>query len=172
VANNNPKLHPQAAQKAAAVNSSADAITEIGLMTPCYSLKFSVELNVDNAKGSCEMDAYNGSSLEGSSNVYKVLTSVSNTITSANFTTIAQKAIQTDVAENLPGFVISGQGTGTFAGSQAYFVNAADASSGVAVEEAAVLHSSAAGPGLFVLVHITFGGSTNLSALERNWQWK
>jgi membrane protein implicated in regulation of membrane protease activity len=172
VANTNPKSHPEEAQKAAVVGSSANAVTEIGLTTPCYAVSFPLKLNVANSRGSCEMNAYNGSSMEASTNVYKVLTSTSATITATNFTVIAEKALQTDIAENLPGFTIYGQGSGTFAGSQAYFINAANSSSGIAVEEAAVLHSSAAGPGLFVLVHLTFGTSTNLSALESNWQWK
>jgi hypothetical protein len=172
VANNNPKLHPQVAQKAATVNSSANAITALGVSTPCYSITFPENLNIDNASGSCVMNAYNGKTIEASSNVYKVLTSASSTITSANFVGLSKKAIENDVSQNLPGFIISGEGSGTFAGSQAYFVNAADSGSNVAVEEAAVLHSSATGSEVFIIVHITFGTATNLSILESHWQWK
>jgi hypothetical protein len=172
VANENPRLHPAAAQKAAAVQSSGSATTAVALTTPCYSLRFPVELNIDNATKSCDMDAYNGKALTSSTNVYKVLTSMDTNITAASFPTIAKKAIQTDVSENLPGYAVSSEGAGMFAGSQAYFVNATNSSSGIAVEEAAVLHSSAIGPGLFVLIHITFGTSTNLGVLESNWQWK
>jgi hypothetical protein len=168
----NPRLHPALAQKAATVQSSGTAVTAIRLTTPCYSLTFPGQLNIDNATGSCEMDAYNGSSLASSSNVYKVLTSTVSHITQSNFTTVAQKALESDVAENLPGFTISSEGGGMFSGSPAYYVNAANTSHGIAVEEAAVLHSSASGTSLFVLVHGTFGTTTNLSALESKWQWE
>jgi hypothetical protein len=172
IASNNPRLHPAAAQKAAVANSSANAVTSLNLSTPCYSITFPEQLNVENTGGSCVMDAFNGSSLEASSNVYKVLATTSTTITSVNFSAIAKKALENDVAENLPGFTITSEGGGTFASSQAYFINAADSTSDVAVEEGAVMHSSAAGPELYILVHITFGTSANLSGLENNWQWK
>lgn len=168
----NPRLHPALAQTAASAAPAGNAVTSLRVTTPCYSVSFPVALNIYNAQGSCEMNAYNGASLAKSSNVYKVLSSSSTIVTESNFLTVTKKAVDNDIKQNLPGFLIQSEGLGSFAGSPAYYVNAANAQEGVAIEEGAVLHSSAAGTNLFVLVHVTFGKSTNLTPLEKSWVWK
>jgi hypothetical protein len=172
VASKNPRLHPGQTQKTVAAAASAHAVTESALSTPCYSFTLPTSLNITNTSGSCQMNAFNGTTLATSSNVYKVLISQDNGVTTTNFNGIAKKALEDDITENLPGFMITGEGSGTFSNSPAYYLTANDISDGVAVEEATVLHSSATGAGVYVLVHITFGTSTNLNTLDKSWQWK
>jgi uncharacterized membrane protein len=157
-----------ATTQAQPAGNSRSAVT---VTTPCYSVTFAGQLNVENQKGSCELNAYNGNSLESSTNLYKVLTSSAPTLTSVAFPGLAKSAIEKDVSENLPGFMITGENLGQFAGSPAYVVTTANKSN-VAVVEAAILHPSTGGNNFFVLVHASQGGSANLSSMEQGWQWK
>jgi protease PrsW len=165
-----PRLHTSlvASQTQPAGASSRSAVT---VNTPCYDVTFAGQLTVENQPGSCELNAYNGSSLAGSSNVYKILTSNAPALTAAAFPALAKAAIEKDVSANLPGYTITGETPGQFAGSPDYVVNTASTAN-VTVVEAAVLHSSADDNNFFILVHATRGSKTDLSGLERGWQWK
>lgn len=145
-----------------------------GTTTPCYSFSFAStsKLNVENTSAMCSLNAYNASSLATSSEIYKVLSSTALTVGPANFASVSKAAIEQDIRQSLPSFVITSEHSGQFAGSPAYFVNASDSATNVAFQETTVLHATARGDNLFVLIHATSGSKTDLSELEANWQWK
>jgi hypothetical protein len=165
----NPSLHPQ-------TNSvgTSNGVTSINVYTPCYSLTFATELNVNNSGGSCSMNAYNGTTFQNSSNVYKVVASQSSTINTGNFASDSKQAINQDLAKNLAAFKVFNQSSGQFDGSPAYYVQAYDSSANVAVIEEAILHDSSTSQNndnVFVIVHATGGQNVNLQSLESTWQW-
>lgn len=157
--------------------SSAHALTApaqsaMSVATACYSAGFTSKFNISNATGSCDMEAYNGSSLDSSSNAFKIYANDISGATPVNFNGLAKTAIDKDLQDNLPTFKINNEQAGQFAGSPLYAVNASDSSGGAAIVEAAVLHPESSGKNLFILVHVTNGSKTDLSALEAGWQWK
>jgi hypothetical protein len=163
-----PKLRSDFTSKSVGASSTGES----GTNTPCYSFSFISKLNVDNTSVTCSLNAYNASSLATSSEIYKVLSSAAPTITTANFAKISKDAIEQDIRQNLPAFNITSEQSSHFAGSPAYTVNAADTASNVAVQETTVLHATAQGDNLFVLVHAVSGSKTDLGELEANWLWK
>lgn len=162
----------QSAKPASSHNLTAPSVSASSLSTPCYSAGFVDKLNVSNAANSCDMSAFNGPTLENSTNAYKVYADTSQTANAQNFTSIVKPALEKDVKTNLPGFNIDSEQVGQFAGSPAYIVKASNASQHVAVTEAAVLHQVDAGDNIFILVHAFNGSTADLSTLEAQWQWK
>jgi len=156
--------------KAKPADSSTESAAD--LSTPCYSLSFIDELNIDHGKGDCDINAYNGSTLTNSTNAYKVIASKVDVATVNDFTNLAKRAVEKDVAQSLKGFHVDSEKVASFAGSPAYVVNASDKTDNVSVIEAAVLHEVANGNNVFVLVHANNGDSADLQILESNWQWK
>ena len=163
-----PKLRSDLTSTSAGSSSSGLA----GTNTPCYSFSFISKLNVDNNSKTCSLNAYNANSLATSSEIYKVLSSTAPTLNQANFATISKDAIEQDVHQSLPGFSITTEHSGHFAGSPAYTVNATDSATNVAIQETTVLHATAQGDNLFVLIHATTGSKTDLGELEADWLWK
>jgi hypothetical protein len=151
---------------------TAPAVAASHLSTPCYSTDFADQLNVSNSANSCDMAAFNGTTLETSTNAYKVYANTSQTATAANLALVAKPAIEKDIQTNLPSFTVTGEGAVEFAGSPAYAVNAADKAQGVSIVEAAVFHQVANGENLFILVHAANANSADLHGLETQWQWK
>ncbi len=167
-----PKLQSTTSTSSAASSPpSSTSVSTATVTTPCYTVTFASNLNVENQSGSCEMNAYDGSSLASSSNIYKVLVTSAPTVTAANLPTIAKSAIEKDISTNLPGFSVTNEASGQFASSPDYEVKAAN-SSNVAVVEAAVIHSSSGGNNFFTLVHAENGSTTDLSGIENGWQWQ
>ena len=162
----------QTAQSTSPHNLTAPAVSAASLSTPCYSTGFTDKLNVSNAAKSCDMSAFNGPTLENSTNAYKVYADTSQTANARNFTSIVKPALEKDVHDSLPGFRIDSEQVAQFAGSPAYVVNTSNASQHVAVTEAAVLHQVGTGDNIFILVHAASGSTTDLSTLEAQWQWK
>lgn len=158
--------------RGANVGTSTNGVA--GTTTPCYSFSFAStsNLNVENTSAACSLNAYNASSLATSSEIYKVLSSTAPTINKANFAGISKTAIEQDIRQSLPSFVITSGYTAQFAGSPAYVVNAVDSATNVAFQETTVLHATTQGDNLFVLIHAKSGSKTDLSELEANWQWK
>ncbi len=141
------------------------------LSTPCYSTGFADKLNVSNAQDSCDMAAFNGDSMDTSSELYKVYANKTGLTSEAGFTAMAKAAIEKDVQTTLPGFTIDSEAAGRFSGSTAYIVEASSASKNITVIEAAVYHPVSTGDNVFILVHATSGSTTNLDNLESQWQW-
>jgi fumarate reductase subunit D len=133
--------------KRANLAAQTQTITSSTLDTPCYSTGFVNQLNVSNASGSCDMNAFNGPSAAESSNAYKIQVS-------------------------LPTFAVDSEKYTAFAGSPAYIVTTHDTTRNVALVEGLVLHQAANGPNLFVLVHAAGDARADLSTLEGQWQWK
>jgi hypothetical protein len=152
--------------------SSLPAVTANNLTTPCYSLGFNTQLNIRNAANSCDMAAFNGQTLESSTDAYKVYANKASSVSSDNFTTLAKAAIEKDIQSSAPSFSIDAEGAASFSGSPSYVVAASDKTQGVLITEAAVLHRVGTGDNMFVLVHITTLPKADLSALEAKWQWK
>jgi uncharacterized Zn finger protein (UPF0148 family) len=151
---------------------TANGISVFSVTTPCYSVGFSTELNVNNLKGSCAMNAYNGASVSSSTDIYKVLTNHVSGLNQSNFAALTKKAIESDISKNLPGFNIFSESATQFAGDRAYYVQATDSVQNVAIIEEGILSSSKSSPdNLFVIVHVTEGSSTSLSNLQNTWQW-
>jgi hypothetical protein len=166
----------QASQKVATTNKTTPIPTdtptsaERGISTPCYKVSFGNTFNVQNNSGSCNMNAFNGPTLNDSSNAYKIYATAA-TVTTSNFETLAKPAIERDIASSLPDFTIYNEHVGAFANSPAYFVGAKDPD-GITVEEAAVLHVTSNGDNFFVFVHAVVKGSNDLNTLQGSWKWQ
>lgn len=165
------KQNSQTNHKVAAQNS-APAITTSDLTTPCYSVGFVDKLNVNNSSNSCDMKAFNGQTIEASTDAYKIYANQSGVTNATMFTAIAKQAIDKDVKTNLPNFSITNERVASFAGSPAYAAIAVDKSHDVAVIEEAVFHKVAHGDNVFVLVHAIAGKTADILTLEAQWQWK
>lgn len=166
---NDPRFNHNAA---VAAQSSAPATVSADLATPCYSANFIDRLNVSHVAKSCNMNAYNGQSLNASSNAYKVYASQAQIINVSSFTNLAKTALEKDVKNSLPSFSIDSERVSGFAGSPAYTINASDKAQGVAIVETAVYHPVKTGDDIFILVHAIVGSTTDLHILEAGWQWK
>lgn len=140
------------------------------LTTACYKITFKAMLSIQNNQGSCNMDAYNGTSVDDSTNVYKVYGTVSD-VSSSDFLGLSKQAIEKDITQTLPNFTINNEHAGSFAKSQTYFVTASN-DSGVSVLEAITLHPTSSGDNFFVFVHATTGKEVNLNDLQAGWQWQ
>ncbi|MEK7599687.1 MAG: zinc-ribbon domain-containing protein [Patescibacteria group bacterium] len=151
-------------------NSSANFTADVS--TPCYSTGFADKLNVKNNSGSCDMIAFNGSTMDDSTNAYKIYANKSQIVNDREFVGIAKQALEKDVKANLPGFSIVSQKATQFAGSPAYAVTAYNKDQGVSVIEEAVFHQVKNGESIFVIVHAINGSDPNLNELEGQWQWK
>ena len=160
-----PKVSHEAVQSSSAVFTS-------NVSTPCYSASFVYKLNIKNNVGSCDMIAFNGQTMNDSTDAYKIYADQSQAINPKEFASIAKKALEKDVKDSLPGFEISSQKVTQFAGSPAYVVNAVNKAQGVTVVEEAVLHQVGRGENVFVIVHAMNGTDSDLSSLESQWQWK
>jgi fumarate reductase subunit D len=158
--------------KRANLAAQTQTITSSTLDTPCYSTGFVNQLNVSNASGSCDMNAFNGPSAAESSNAYKILSNKAAQVNENNFEGFAKRAIEKDVQVSLPTFAVDSEKYTAFAGSPAYIVTTHDTTRNVALVEGLVLHQAANGPNLFVLVHAAGDARADLSTLEGQWQWK
>jgi len=118
------------------------------------------------------MEAFNGTTVNSSTDAYKIYANTSQTTNAGNFTNLAKAGLEKDIKDNLPGFTLDTEQATQFAGSPAYMVFASDKAQGVAVVEAAVLHQVAVGDNVFILVHAINGSSVDLNTLEAQWQWK
>jgi hypothetical protein len=154
----------------AATRSGGPAMTAQNLITPCYSVTFATRLNIQNNSGSCNMNAYNGATLDASSDAYKIYGTTS-AISASAFESLAKQAIENDVRENLAAFTISQEKSGQFAGSPAYFVIATNGQ-GVSIIEAAALHTTTNGDNFFVFVHAVNASTVDLDELQANWHWE
>ena len=161
--------HPTGATVSSTATSPGGVV---GTNTPCYSFSFISQFNVENTSKTCSLSAYNANSLATSSDIYKVLSSAAPTLNNSNFARISKDALEQDIHQSLPGFSITSEHASQFAGSPAYTINASDGATNVAVQETTVLHATAQGDNLFVLVHATSGSKTDLGELEANWLWK
>jgi zinc ribbon protein len=150
--------------------SPGPAVAAQSVATPCYAVNFGVRLTVQTDSGSCTMNAFNGDSLNDSSDAYKVYGTTSS-VTAVNFTNLAKQAIEDDVRQSLPAFAVANETAGQFAGSPAYFVSASNGS-GISVMEAAVFHKTANGENFFVFVHAVNAATVNLHGLEAGWSWE
>ena len=160
----------QAVASQAANPDTSSAVAANTVDTPCYSAGFSDQLNIATANNTCNIEAYNGTTLDTSSSAYKVFGYKQPSITPTTFGAIAKQALEKDISDNLPGFTITNEKVGQFAGSPAYFVSASNNSVGYV--EAAVLHKSGSRENLFVFVHAVNGKKADLSTMESQWQWK
>lgn len=155
-----------------AVANSADTVAASTLSTPCYSTGFIDTLNVSNKKDSCDMQAFNGTSIEQSTRAFKVYANQIASVKPEVFNEFAKKAIEKDIATNLPDFDVQSAKYTQFAGSPAYVVSVKNKTSGVTVTEAIVLRQVQAGANVFVLVYASGNGSGDMSTMEAQWQWK
>ena len=153
-------------------STSGPTITANDLTTPCYSLGFTDRLNISHSGESCDMRAFNGQTIDTSTDAYKVYASQTALSSASSFTELAKNALEKDVKTNLPTFNVTSEHVGAFAGSPDYVVVATDQSSGVTVAEAAVFHQASGGDNVFILVHAITGNSSDFSTLEAQWQWK
>lgn len=149
-------------------NSLAQATNNV--VTPCYNLKFSTKVNVENVSDSCFLNAYNSASMSQSTDAYKILTTHSS-VTINNFAVVAKQSLEADVKQSLKGFTVTKEMAGIFAASPAYYVTA-DNGAGVSVIEAAVLHITKHGENFFVIVHAVNGSSVDLLDLQLGWSWQ
>ncbi len=151
-------------------NTSAVVAANV-LSTPCYDISFVNRLNVQNANGSCNMNAFDGSTLDVSKSAYKVFATAS-AVSPTGFTGLAKAALDRDISQSMPDYHITNETTTQFSGSPAYIVTTSNGA-GVSLLEAAVLHSgSASGNNFYVIIYATTSGTASLHDLELGWQWK
>lgn len=154
----------------AANHATANVVAD--LSTPCYNAGFVDRLNVTNAAASCNMSAYNGESLDTSTNAYKIYASKTQLTSASSFTALAKQALEKDIKNNLANFTVDSERVSGFAGSPAYTINVSDKKNNVAVVETAVYHPVKNGENVFILVHAINGSTADLQILESKWQWK
>jgi len=155
-------------------HSSQPATTNVAseLSTPCYSAGFVDRLTISNSSDSCDMSAFNGETLDASTNAYKIYANHSNVTDANSFMSLAKQALEKDVATNLPTFTIDSQRVSRFAGSPAYIVSTSDKAHNFAVTEAVVMRKVRTGDNVFVILHANDGKSADLDILESQWRWK
>lgn len=159
----------QATKTTAQKTDGSPVLAANQLSTPCYEVQFVNRLNVQNTTGSCNMNAFDGSTLDVSHSAYKVYATQS-AVSSTAFAGLARTALEKDITQSMPDYhVVSEQAT-TFSGSQAYVVHAMN-SDGVSLLEAAVLHPGNDSANFYVIVHATVDGTANLHDLELGWRW-
>lgn len=156
--------------KAISKTNSAPAQASASLATPCYTINFASKLNVENVSGSCDMNAFDGATIDNSNDAYKIY-ATSSSVSDASFGGLAKQAIEKDVKQSLPSFTITKEVAGNFAGSPAYFVTTTNYQ-GVSLIEAAVLHQTANGTNFFVFVHASGDKTADLNSLQSGWQWQ
>ncbi|HSX45926.1 MAG TPA: zinc ribbon domain-containing protein [Candidatus Saccharimonadia bacterium] len=164
--------HDASVKKEHAAAADGPSTVTSNVTTPCYSLSFADKLNVNQTSDSCDMKAFNGDTLEDSTEAYKVYASKSSISSAGSFSGLAKQAIEKDMKANLPTYAIGDEHVGSFAGSPDYVVVASDKSQHVTVAEAAVLHPVKSGDNIFILVHAINGDKADFSALEAQWQWQ
>ncbi len=146
--------------------------TSASIGTPCYSASFVDSLTVQNSKGSCDMNAFNGRTLDGSTNAYKVYANQIPLVTNNNFSDFAKQALEKDIQSSLPNFYIVREEVVLFADSPAYVVTTTSPSKNVSLIEAAVLHPVQNGENVFILVHAVNGKAVDLRTIEAQWLWR
>lgn len=168
------KHDPRLSQNTTPANHSATApaVAASGISTPCYSAGFVDKFNVSNVANSCDMKAFNGATINSSTDAYKIYADTSQIVNAGNYASIFKSALDKDVKDSLPGFTTDSEMATQFAGSPAYVVNTSDKVHGVAIVEAAVWHQVSTGNNIFILVHAVNGQSADLNTLEAQWQWK
>lgn len=167
---NDPRLSQNT--KPANHNVTAPAVVASEIKTPCYSAGLTDKFSVSNAADSCDMKAFNGTTMDSSTDAYKIYADTSQIVNPGNYAAVFKSALDKDVKDNLPNFTTDSETVTKFAGSPAYVIKASDKTHDVAVIEAAVLHQVSAGDNVFILVHAINGQSADLNVLEAQWQWK
>lgn len=164
-----PRVNPSVTR---AEPSEQDVKVSDSLTTPCYSIGLVDELNISNQTNSCDMKAFNGSTLAGSTNAYKIYASKADVNSANDFTNLAKTAINKDIAQSVPSFRVTNEQVTSFAGSPAYSVTATSPDNKVSLIEAAVFHKTSDGNNVFILVHANSGPDVDLQLMESRWQWK
>jgi hypothetical protein len=152
---------------------TTNGVATISVTTPCYTVAFNNQLNVNNANGSCSMNAYNNSDFQDSSDVFRVVASQTS-LQALGFDAYAKQAITQDMTKNLTGFTVTNQASNLFAGSPAYYISAYNSASNISFIEEAILHISSStknADNLFVIVHAVNGQSASLTTVQKTWQW-
>jgi hypothetical protein len=138
--------------------------------TPCYQALMPGMDHTETAADSCNTQAYKGSELNTSRDVYTVQALAKKELTSANLSTVGKDAANYFLTNSLPGFTATSQNLGTFANSPAYYLKASNAD-GATVVMALVVHSSSHGENVFAVIHAV-NGQSELTGIEKNWEWK
>jgi hypothetical protein len=136
------------------------------LSTPCYKMSVGLEFDIDNNSGSCNTVAQHNKNNE----IYVVESAPSGRVTSDNFASISEQALEGAISSQVTNSVITGKRNGTFSGAQAFYMTAHDDQGGYA-DMAAVLHVGTAGSNYYVIGHISDDPAVNLRDLETSWQW-
>jgi hypothetical protein len=140
------------------------------LDTPCYRTSVPAVANASSPGEGCSSQAYNAATLDASTNAYNLQAVTQANLTAENLATAGKEVAGSYLTSSLPGFSVTSQQSGTFAGSPAYYINAKNAQS-VTVEMAIVVRKVAHGENVFVLVHAV-NGQADLSVIEQSWEWK
>jgi hypothetical protein len=140
------------------------------LDTPCYYTSVPRASGINNPASSCTAQVFNAGTLNVSTNAYNLQAVTQKDLTESGLPTAGQKVADTYFASSLPGFTVTSQQAGKFAGSPAYYINARN-SGDVTVEMAIVLRQVTHGENVFVLVHAV-NGQADLSSIEQTWRWK
>jgi hypothetical protein len=156
-----PKLHKDNSSLAGTSSASLVAIS-----TPCYTVK--IDSGLQNYKPTgCAFDAASTTeefTVEGQSNPG---------VNSSNLAQIGQQSLAS-AASGINATVTAEQ-SGQFAGSPAYIANLTGngTNAGKNMIAALVLHSTANGDNIFMVIHVVSGTQqASFGSLESTWQWE
>lgn len=143
------------------------------LLTPCYSAKLSTTFHIDNASGSCKLNAYDGATRETSTSVYSINGVNDGTLNESNFEEWAQKSapdIISAASTQDRKYTLTSQKSGMFAGKQAHII-IAESNQNTQVQMDIILYNAPNGDNIFI---VASGGTgkADMPALEKNFSWK
>lgn len=149
------------------------------LDTSCYNTKVSGKLKIDNVAGSCQLDAYDGSTIDSSTDAYSISSTSDSDVSATNLADKSKSVLDAVVklySTSSRTYSVSSQQSGTFAGDPAYYATITahdnDLNQDASGQLAFVLHSATNGDNLFTFFHVQTGGQADLSKLAANFSWK
>jgi hypothetical protein len=163
------KLTADKQQTNASLSSNVQTVS-----TPCYSVQLSTSLHVENASGSCTLQAMDGSTPALSHIVYAIQGFNEPTLNTNNFDKSVQSAVPTiidSVSSSTRTYSITDQHAGSFSSEQAYFLTA-KSSDGATFSSVSALHSATNGDNYFLLGVVGLGSNVDVSSLESGFVWK
>jgi hypothetical protein len=139
--------------------------------TPCYKVSLPQLPTVENANGSCNLQAGSADTLAASSEIFTIDTAKQDNATEAEVMAVAKEIVESTFKSSLPEYTITSQRQGNFADSPAYITDAKDAK-GSTVQMAMIFRPVQHGENIFVLVHGLDNGQASVSVAEEGWEWK
>lgn len=138
--------------------------------TACYSVVIPDFPTVDTVADSCSFEAYNKSSMTTSTDGLLVSAISNPEVTEAKLKQVGEQIADEYVASGYQGVKVASQGLGTVLDSPAYIIKANF--DGGKIHMAVVLHPTAHGENVFIMVHATESGEADIAKFTKSWEWR